>query len=204
MLKKHMFFWILPIALLLVVGLYFSGCSEQPTKPTLNQSIQPPDSQNDSTLEGWLPGTPPSSYPDAPPIPVLDTSEALLKTTDVMGVPSWRIVNQTYSWLGVPYSYGGNSRSGIDCSHLVYQVYRNVGIPYPYMTTAQIKSSWRFICVNPVPGDIIMFRNLAHCGIYIGSGWMIDANSYYGRVMYDYIGDSYWSGMGPYAVRFIR
>jgi hypothetical protein len=38
MLKKHMFFWILPIALLLVVGLYFSGCSEQPDQITAPQA----------------------------------------------------------------------------------------------------------------------------------------------------------------------
>jgi cell wall-associated NlpC family hydrolase len=157
--------------------------------------------------EGYLPGVPPAEYPDFPPPPSKEEIERLLEqfpVNDVMGVPSWRIVNEAYKWLGVPYAWGGNSRYGIDCSHLVYQVYRNVGIPYPYMTTSQIKESSRFICVNPVAGDIVMFRYLAHCGIYLDNGWMIDANSYYVKVMYDNIWDSYWSKQGPYFIRFIR
>lgn len=182
------------------VPLSMQGCSDQKQNPVTSDLA--PDTLS---TEGVLPGIPPESYPDAPPIPPIDSvlRERIETALSVMGVSSTTILNQTYSWLGVPYSYGGNSRNGIDCSHLVYQVYKNVGIPYPYMTTTTMRSSSRFISVNPVPGDIILFWGINHCGIYIGNGYMIDANYYYGKVRYDYIYDSYWSALRPNAVRFI-
>lgn len=182
------------------VPLTMQGCADQEQNPMTSDITQ-----EGLSTEGILPGTPPDTYPGAPPIPPIDSAlrERIEASLNVMGVSSTRIINQTFLWLGVPYVYGGNSRSGIDCSHLVYQVYQNVGIPYPYMTTATMRLSSRFISVNPVPGDIILFWGINHCGIYIGDGWMIDANSYYGRVRFDYIYDSYWAPLRPNGVRFI-
>lgn len=123
----------------------------------------------------------------------------------IAGIPSSRILSNTYSWLGVPYLPAGNSRSGVDCSHLVYQVFRSSGFrDYPYLTTASMKSYRYFTPVgwNDDGGDIVLFRNLGHTGIYIGCGWFIDANSAYGRVMFDSIFSPYWKSMGPYAVRY--
>lgn len=174
----------------------------------LNRKSNPVRPKDDNTLEGFLPGSPPAEYPNAPPITsaeeeikglMQDGHQAL---ADVCGIPSWTILQQANIWLGVTYYYGGNSRSGIDCSHLVYQVYGGACIKYPYFSVAQMKASSRFICVNPVGGDVITFVKLDHCGIYVGNGWMIDANSYYGKVRYDNIWDPYWSVLGPYAIRF--
>lgn len=203
----------LALALMIIAAMgclmYMQGCSNNDGTPNLPVITEPAieDNGNDNTnlvFDDELPGKPPEFYPGAPPIPKYDSITPLMKISDVMGVPSWRIMQETYTWLGVRYLYGGNSRSGIDCSHLVYQVYRNVGIPYPYMTTSTMRTSSRFICVNPAPGDIILFMNINHCGVYVGNGWMIDANSYYGKVRYDYIWDSYWSAMRPIAIRFVR
>ena len=124
----------------------------------------------------------------------------------ISGVSSSTILGTTRSWLGVPYAWGGNSRSGIDCSHLVYQVYRGSGIgSYPYMTTSQMKTAYYFMCVNwNNGGDIVLFRSLSHTGIYVGGGWMIDADSYYNKVMYDNLNTAYWQQWGPYPVRWTR
>jgi cell wall-associated NlpC family hydrolase len=193
-------FMVFLLVLASAVPLTMQGCSDQKQNPVTSDLA--PDTLS---TEGVLPGIPPDTYPDAPPIPPIDSAlrERIETALSVMGVSSTTILNQTYSWLGVPYVYGGNGRGGIDCSHLVYQVYRNVGIPYPYMTTPAMRSSARFISVKPVPGVIILFWGINHCGIYIGNGWMIDANYYYGKVRYDYIYDSYWAPLRPNAVRFI-
>ncbi len=193
---------VLALALLaaLVTAAYIGGCSQE--QGMLTDSAF----ENMSMLkEGELTGTPPASYPDAPPIPSVDSTlaERIEGIRKVMGVSEATIMNHAGTWLGVKYVYGGNSRNGIDCSHLVYQVYRSAGIPYPYMTTSAMRTSSRFICVNPLPGDIILFMNINHCGIYAGNGWMIDANSSYGKVRYDYIWDPYWSAQRPIAIRFI-
>lgn len=124
----------------------------------------------------------------------------------IAGVPGNVIGNAANSWLGVPYVWGGNSRSGVDCSHLVYQVYHQAGIgSYPFLTTSAMKTYGHFICVNwsSDPGDIVLFVNLGHTGIYMGGGWMVDADSYYGRVMWDNLNSSYWQSMRPYPVRYM-
>lgn len=35
------------------------------------------------------------------------------------GISEYAVVLEAYSWLGVPYQYGGESKSGVDCSGLV-------------------------------------------------------------------------------------
>ena len=196
---KMLFIAVLIFVVCVAVSGLFSGCSDE--KNPINSDLL-----HDQNLEeGKLPGIPPDSYPDAPAIHMLDSAlqEQVENTFKVMGVSEATIMNQTCTWLGVKYLYGGNSRSGVDCSHLVYQAYQSSGISYPYMTTSTMRTSSRFICVNPLPGDIILFMNINHCGIYAGNGWMIDANSYYRKVRYDYIWDSYWSAQRPVAIRFI-
>lgn len=37
-----------------------------------------------------------------------------------------RLYSEASRWLGVPYRYGGKSRTGVDCSGFVGQVYQNV------------------------------------------------------------------------------
>ncbi len=70
------------------------------------------------------------------------------------------IVKRARDWIGVPYEMGGNSRNGIDCSHLVHRVLREAGCNYPYTTT----KNWPpegFTLVpegeQPKPGDIIFW-----------------------------------------------
>lgn len=194
---------VLTLALMasILAANFIVGCSDQKQNPLTSEDVQ-----DTLSTESGLPGIPPEFYPDAPSIPTLDSTlrTKIEMALSVVGVSSATIMNQTGQWLGVKYLLGGNSKSGIDCSHLVYQVYRGAGISsYPYMTTATMRTSTRFVCVNPVAGDIILFPTLGHCGIYAGNGWMIDANSYYNKVMYDYLGDSYWSKLPKTAIRFI-
>ncbi len=204
--------WCVAAVLLTVLAVgMISGCGD--TNKVTNPSPRAPDmsGQADERLPLVNGQAPPYLEP---PDSIKAKGERILRELAgrqaapmqvIAGVPSWKILNQAYSWLGVPYRWGGNSRSGIDCSHLVYQVYRGAGITsYPFMTTSQMKSYPYFTRVawNDEGGDIVLFQNLGHTGIYVGCGWFIDANSYYGKVMYDGIFSPYWQSMKPYAVRF--
>jgi cell wall-associated NlpC family hydrolase len=44
-----------------------------------------------------------------------------------VGISESVVVKAAKKWIGVESLHGGNDRSGIDCSHLVYQVYKKVG-----------------------------------------------------------------------------
>lgn len=90
-------------------------------------------------------------------------------------------------FMGTPYVYGGNDRSGIDCSGLVQQVYRSIGIEIPRTAGAQAEAA------TPVPpgdldfGDLLFFDtsgdgSISHVGIYIGNGFFVHASSSRGVV----------------------
>ncbi len=99
------------------------------------------------------------------------------------------IVQQANGWIGAPYKIGGNSRNGIDCSHLVQSVYSGAGSSYLYVTTSGFPPPDKFKKVNsPQEGDVVLFSG--HMGIYTG-GKIISAQSGAGKVV---LGEMSWFG----------
>lgn len=105
------------------------------------------------------------------------------------------IVRNAYDNLGVPYRYGGTTRSGMDCSGLTQTVYKNSGIQIP-RTTVQQRDASRTIAVRHLlPGDLIFFKTSAksnHVGIYIGDRKFIHASTGSQRVKIDQMDQPYW------------
>ena len=84
------------------------------------------------------------------------------------------VVNIARGLLGIPYVYGGESRSGFDCSGLTQYVYGKAGVSIPRTASAQQRAATRVS--NPRPGDLIFWGSPAwHVAIYVGPGMMIDA-----------------------------
>lgn len=85
------------------------------------------------------------------------------------------------SYLGVPYVWGGNSRSGLDCSGLVQQTYAAMGIDLPRLSADQIRAGQSVSFDQLKPGDLIGWdensRNNGadHIAIYAGAGRIIEA-----------------------------
>jgi cell wall-associated NlpC family hydrolase len=105
------------------------------------------------------------------------------------------IVSEAFSWLGTPYRYGGDDRSGVDCSGLVSQVYGALGISVPRTSRTQFENSERVKTDKLQQGDLIFFSNGAivnHVGIYIGNGEMIHASSSRG-VIKQAVSDEYYT-----------
>jgi cell wall-associated NlpC family hydrolase len=123
-------------------------------------------------------------------------------------------VKTAQSWLGVKAHSGGNSRSGIDCSHLVYQVYKQVGAKsIVFETVPNMKKDKYYVTTtSPRPGDVIFWKKSvkengksywldAHVGIYIGNNKFIDSSDIVGKVATETITGAYKDGM-PYYVRW--
>lgn len=85
---------------------------------------------------------------------------------------SLKVLLQAKTYEGTPYSYGGNSKMGIDCSHHVWHAITEAipGAKYEYMNTSGLSSvPWlRKLDKGefPVSGDVMLFEQVHHVGFY--------------------------------------
>lgn len=85
------------------------------------------------------------------------------------------IVEIASRYVGTPYVYGGRSPAGFDCSGFVSYVYAQVGKTIPRSTAGLRGYGTRVSAAEAKPGDLVMFSNINHVGIYAGNGMMYDA-----------------------------
>lgn len=99
-------------------------------------------------------------------------------------------------WYATPYRFGGNSRSGIDCSGFVQQTYRTVfKRELPRTTEEQADLGRRVSRNNLVVGDLVFFKTgwfKYHVGVYVGRDRFIHASESRG-VIESSLNSSYWS-----------
>jgi cell wall-associated NlpC family hydrolase len=96
------------------------------------------------------------------------------------------LLDEARTWLGVPYVWGGESRSGADCSGFVQSVYKNaLGITLPRVAHDQWAASKVATRKDSLlAGDEVFFNwptnrppPPGHCGMYIGKGQFIQAST---------------------------
>lgn len=111
---------------------------------------------------------------------------------------SERIVAEARTWLGTPYRYGGEERSGADCSGVVMKVYlAAAGVRLPRDSRSQRAFATVIDRDMLVPGDLLFFASKAggeqvgHVGIYVGDDEFIHASSSRG-VIVSRLGEPYY------------
>ncbi len=111
------------------------------------------------------------------------------------------------SWMGTPYLYGGNSRSGVDCSAFTQSVYRAVDIEIPRTASQQASEAEN---VNPSDlkfGDLLFFNisgsGISHVGIFIGNGFFVHSSTSRG-VVRESLSKEYYANRIISAGRFIK
>jgi peptidoglycan DL-endopeptidase CwlO len=87
------------------------------------------------------------------------------------------VVNSAEKYLGVPYVFGGNTPSGLDCSGLVQRAYGDLGISLPRVAADQAHVGTAVPNLEQAqPGDILAFGEPAHhVALYLGNKMMIAA-----------------------------
>lgn len=107
-----------------------------------------------------------------------------------------RLVDVTLAQVGVPYRYGGDSRSGFDCSGLVQYAHADIGIAVPRTTKEQWRQGRPVSRGQMMPGDLLFFelgwRKARHVGIYIGDGTFVHAPSSGKHVSQASVDGRYW------------
>ena len=106
-----------------------------------------------------------------------------------------QLTRSALRFLGVPYVFGGTSRSGFDCSGYVQHVFAMLGVTLPRTADAQYDAGRR-VTGGMRPGDLVFFQTYAagasHVGIYLGHDKFVHASSSHG-VMVSSLHDSYWA-----------
>ncbi|RDI39980.1 C40 family peptidase [Falsibacillus pallidus] len=115
------------------------------------------------------------------------------------------VVDYSKKFIGVPYSFGGTSPSGFDCSGYLSYVYSHFGISLPRMSSQQATVGTTVSKAELQPGDMVFFADtykagVSHAGIYIGNNSFISATSSSG-VKIDSMSNVYWSPKFAYGKR---
>jgi cell wall-associated NlpC family hydrolase len=126
---------------------------------------------------------------------------------DLSGMPSFataqrmvslelRLTQTALRYIGVPYVFGGESFSGMDCSGFVQAVFHRNGIELPRTADAQYEVGRQVSTARLEPGDLVFFQTYtegaSHVGIYLGNGRFVHASSSNG-VRVDSLSETYYS-----------
>jgi hypothetical protein len=117
-----------------------------------------------------------------------------------IGIPE--TIEFSKRFLGLPYTWGGTSSFGYDCSGFAQMLMRRRGFVMP--RDAQPQADWSGAAAvernDLKPGDLLYFgesaKKITHTGVYVGDGKFIDATTWQTPVVQiDDLKDPHWSGL---------
>lgn len=85
-------------------------------------------------------------------------------------ISSGNLMKASAELVGTPYVFGGETPGGIDCSGYVMFVYSQFGVDLPHSVYQQAKLGEKISLEDAIPGDIVIFNDYSHNGIYAGNG----------------------------------
>lgn len=115
---------------------------------------------------------------------------AVLLEEEVESLPNLALLRAADEWYGTPYRYGGNGRTGIDCSAFTMAVYLAAyGVQLPRVSRDQYKLCRKISTTELNAGDLLFFRTtgrgVSHVGIYLGNNKFIHASTSNGVTVSD-------------------
>lgn len=116
-----------------------------------------------------------------------DGQEAYIQNGDIASESPLQkkedLVSFSKRFLGLPYTWGGRSSFGYDCSGFVQMLYNKIGISLQRDSKQQVcDDRFQTIAIHDLePGDLVFFGKsegrIMHVGMYLGEGSFIHATS---------------------------
>ncbi|PZF63968.1 hypothetical protein DEJ33_12670 [Curtobacterium sp. MCPF17_047] len=85
------------------------------------------------------------------------------------------VLQTALQYLGDPYVEGGASHAGIDCSGLTMVAYQAVGIQLAHYVPTQDAAATTVPESEALPGDMVVYDDEDHVGLYLGQGLVLQA-----------------------------
>ncbi len=85
------------------------------------------------------------------------------------------IVQTALHYMGDPYVEGGANHDGIDCSGLTMVAYQAVGIELAHYVPTQDATATTIPESEALPGDLVVYDDEDHVGLYLGQGLVLQA-----------------------------
>jgi len=106
-----------------------------------------------------------------------------------------KIIEEALNFLGAKYRFGGESKSGLDCSALTRLVYRVIGLDLPNTSYSQFENGIPVKKEEALPGDLVFFKKggrIGHVGIYLGNDLFVHASFTLKRVVISSLSERYF------------
>jgi lipoprotein Spr len=115
---------------------------------------------------------------------------AILLNRSVEEIANLSVIPFVEEWIGVPYSFGGNSKEGIDCSGFVQQLVSCLhNISLSRMVKTQFEECRSLLREELREGDLLFFHTtrpgLSHVGYYLGNNKFVHASTARGVIIDD-------------------
>jgi len=113
----------------------------------------------------------------------LAKEKSIRGTLDVLGQATYtKVIESAKTLIGVPYVFAGSTPKGFDCSGFVQYVYTTAGNNVTRLDSESYFMKGSVVVENPVPGDVVFFKNtykagISHMGIYMGDEQFIHAGN---------------------------
>jgi cell wall-associated NlpC family hydrolase len=93
-----------------------------------------------------------------------------VKNPPFSSISAEQVLQVAAQYVGTPYVFGGANPRAFDCSGYVMFVYAQFGVELRHSVIAQSRVGIRVSPEDARPGDLVIFNDLSHNGIYAGNG----------------------------------
>lgn len=119
------------------------------------------------------------------------------------------VIEQAMSAVGLPYRFGGNSRTDFDCSGLTQWAFQAADVHLPRKLSEILKTGTPVPAEAAEPGDLLIYewgsrkRSRLHVTILAAPGWVIHASPKHRKVSLTDVDRPVWRRRLVGAIRLI-